>query len=138
MTVEDCKQIQLPKIYDSRGCLTFIEGSHHVPFDIRRVYYLYDVPGAGERGGHAHKNLQQLLIALSGSFDVHLDDGVSRKSVGLNRPWTGLLIPRMIWREINNFSGGSVCLVLASLNYDESDYYRDYGAFRQQCDLERE
>jgi hypothetical protein len=138
MSIDDCQIIELPKIYDARGSLTFVEGDRHIPFDIRRVYYLYDVPGAAERGGHAHVGLQQLLIAASGSFDVHLDDGVSRKSVSLNRPWKGLLIPQMIWREIKNFSGNSMCLVLASLPYDEADYYRDYLIFLQESKLLRQ
>lgn len=123
--------IDLPKIADPRGNLTFIEGNNHVPFSIERVYYLYDVPGGADRGGHAHKELKQLLIAISGSFDVILDDGRERKKVQLNRSYNGLLINSMIWREIENFSSGAVCLVLASRRYDEADYYRDYDAFRK-------
>lgn len=123
--------IDLPKIADPRGNLTFVEGNIHVPFSIERVYYLYDVPGGADRGGHAHKELQQLLIAISGSFDVILDDGRERKKVQLNRSYNGLLINSMIWREIENFSSGAVCLVLASRRYDEADYYRDYDAFRK-------
>src|SRR5690349_21507469 len=128
-SVEDCHVVQLPKIADPRGNLTFIEGHNHVPFDIRRVYYLYDVPGGAERGGHAHKNLHQLLIAMSGSFDVVLDDGRRRKRFHLNRSYFGLHIGPMIWRELDNFSSGSICLVLASAPYDESDYHRDYELF---------
>jgi hypothetical protein len=128
-SVEDCHVVQLPKIADPRGNLTFIEGHNHVPFDIRRVYYLYDVPGGAERGGHAHKNLHQLLIAMSGSFDVVLDDGRRRKRFHLNRSYYGLHIGPMIWRELDNFSSGSICLVLASAPYDESDYHRDYELF---------
>ena len=129
MDVEKCTMIDLPKISDPRGNLTFIEGSRHVPFDIQRVYYLYDVPGGAERGGHAHKALHQLIIAMSGSFDVLLDDGRNKKRVHLSRSYNGLYICPMIWRELDNFSSGSVCMVLASNKYEESDYYRDYQEF---------
>ena len=121
-----CRIINLPKIADPRGNLTFIEAGRHVPFDIRRVYYLYDVPGGGERGGHAHKDLEQLIVAMSGSFDVILDDGEQKQRFHLNRSYYGLYVCPMIWRELDNFSSGSVCMVLASNMYDESDYYRDY------------
>ena len=121
--------VDLPKISDPRGNLTFIEGGRHVPFDIRRVYYLYDVPGGAERGGHAHKALHQLIVAMSGSFDVILDDGYEKKRIDLNRSYNGLYVCPMIWRELDNFSSGSVCMVLASNHYDESDYYRDYPQF---------
>ncbi len=131
MSIHDCTVISLPKITDPRGNLTFIEGHNHVPFAIERVYYLYDVPGGADRGGHAHKQLQQLIIAISGSFDVVLDDGMERKKVQLNRSYNGLLIRSMIWREIENFSSGAVCLVLASRPYEEEDYYRDYEDFRR-------
>lgn len=130
-SVELCTILDLPKISDPRGNLTFIEGKHHVPFDIQRVYYLYDVPGGAERGGHAHKGLEQLIIAMSGSFDVVLDDGVNKKRVHLNRSYNGLYVCPMIWRELDNFSSGSVCMVLASNRYDEADYYRDYEEFLQ-------
>ena len=129
MQLSMCELIGLPKISDPRGNLTFIEGCRHIPFDIERVYYLYDVPGGAERGGHAHKELQQFIIAMSGSFDVVLDDGKKRKRFHLNRSYYGLFVPKMIWRELDNFSSGSVCLVLASNKYDESDYYRDYGEY---------
>jgi len=124
--IQSCKIINLPKIHDPRGNLTFIEGGNHVPFDIQRVYYLYDVPGGSERGGHAHKALHQLIIAMSGSFDVVLDDGQKKKRLHLNRSNYGLYVCPMIWRELDNFSSGSVCMVLASNKYDESDYYREY------------
>jgi dTDP-4-dehydrorhamnose 3,5-epimerase-like enzyme len=129
MSISQCKMIDLPRINDPRGNLTFIEGSQHIPFDIRRVYYLYDVPGGAERGGHAHKALSQLIIAMSGSFDVILDDGTGKKKFHLNRSYQGLYVCPMIWRELNNFSSGSVCMVLASNIYEESDYYRDYDEY---------
>ena len=129
MNLNDCKLIDLPKIAEPRGNLTFIEGGRHVPFDIKRVYYLYDVPGGAERGGHAHKNLHQLIVAMSGSFDIVLDDGRQKKRIHLNRSYYGLYVCPMIWREMDNFSSGAVCLVLASNLYDESDYYRDYSNF---------
>jgi uncharacterized RmlC-like cupin family protein len=136
MPIVDCKIIDLPKISDPRGNLTFVEGGNHVPFDIKRVYYLYDVPGGAERGGHAHKELRQLIIAMSGSFDIILDDGIEKKRIHLNRSYYGLYVCPMIWREIDNFSSGSVCMVLASSLYDESDYYRDYNDFISAVNLE--
>jgi hypothetical protein len=129
MSLESCRIIELPKIADPRGNLTFIEGSRHVPFDFRRVYYLYDVPGGAERGGHAHKGLHQLIVAMSGSFDVVLDDGHAKRRFHLNRSYYGLYVCPMIWRELDNFSSGSVCMVLASNLYDEEDYYRNYEDF---------
>jgi hypothetical protein len=130
MALADCQLIQLPIVHDRRGNLSFIEGNRHIPFSIERVYYLSDVPGGAERGGHAHRGLQQLIIAMSGSFDVILDDGSEKRRFHLNRSYQGLYLCPMIWRELDNFSSGSVCMVLASNRYDESDYYRDYADFR--------
>ena len=127
--LDACRTLDLPVIRDARGNLTFIEQSVGLPFPIRRVYYLYDVPGGAERGGHAHFALNQLILPLAGSFDVVLDDGQRRRTVHLNRPWTGVLVGPMIWRELQNFSSGSVCLVLASEPFDEADYIRDHGEF---------
>ena len=129
MPLNDCRLIQLPKISDPRGNLTFVEGGNHIPFDIERVYYLYDVPGGSDRGAHAHKALHQLIIAMSGSFDVVLDDGREKKRFHLNRSYYGLYVCPMMWRELDNFSSGSVCMVLASNTYDEDDYYRDYQTY---------
>jgi hypothetical protein len=123
------KLIDLPKIQDPRGNLTFIEGGNHIPFDINRVFYLYDVPGGADRGGHALKSCAQFLVAMSGSFDVILDDGKQKERVHLSRSYYGLYIPPLIWREMDNFSSGSVCMVLASNRYAEDDYYRDYSEY---------
>ena len=130
MSLDDCKIIELPKISDPRGNLSFIEGNNHIPFDIKRVYYLYDVPGGGERGGHAHKALHQLIIAMSGSFDVVLGDGTNTQRFHLNRSYYGLYVCPMMWRELDNFSSGAVSLVLASNYFDEDDYYRDKVEFQ--------
>ena len=130
MNLSKCKIIELPKITDVRGNLTFIEQNNHIPFDLKRVYYLYDVPGGETRGGHAHKQLQQFIIAAMGSFDVILDDGFEKKRFHLNRSYYGLYIPCMVWRELDNFSSGSVCLVLASELYDKEDYMYDYEVFK--------
>ena len=127
--IDNCNILELPRIGDPRGNLTFVEGGKHIPFDIRRVYYLYDVPGGAERGGHAHKALHQLIIAMSGSFDIHLDDGYVKKTIHMNRSYNGLYVCPMMWREIDNFSSGAVCMVLASDYYDEQDYYREYALF---------
>jgi oxalate decarboxylase/phosphoglucose isomerase-like protein (cupin superfamily) len=116
---------------DFRGNLTFIEGNQHIPFEIKRVYYLYDVPGGETRGGHAHKNLHQLIIAANGSFDVILDNSCKTKRFHLNRSYYGLYIPPMMWRELDNFSSGSLCLVLASQHYADDDYIRDYNEFKK-------
>jgi len=131
-SIDTCRMIDLPKIYDPRGNLTFIESGNPIPFDIQRVYYLYDVPGGAARGGHAHKDLHQLIIAMSGSFDVLLDDGKDKQRIHLNRSYNGLYVCPMIWRELDNFSSGSVCMVLASNKYDEADYYRDYAEFMRE------
>jgi hypothetical protein len=128
MTVADCHVIELPKVADSRGNLTFIESGRHIPFEIRRVFYLYDVPGGESRAGHALKHCHQFLVAMSGSFDVVLDDGVERRRVHLCRSYNGVHVPPMIWRELDNFSFGSVCVAFATF-FDAQDYYRDYDEF---------
>jgi WxcM-like, C-terminal len=130
-SLTDCKFIQLPKIHSPSGNLTSLEGGIDIPFFAKRVYYLYDVPGGSERGGHAHKELNQLVVAASGSFEVLLDDGINKKLVYLNRPNYGLLIVPGIWRELINFSSGAICLVLASTEYSESDYIRDFEQFKK-------
>ena len=129
MSAASSRLLTLPKIEDRKGNLTFIEAGIHIPFDIKRVYYLYDVPGGTDRGAHAHLQLEQLLIAISGSFDVLLDDGRAKQEFHLDRAHVGLYIPPMYWRELANFTTGSVCLVLASAPYTESDYVRDYAGF---------
>src|SRR5437660_10501226 len=129
MSIKECKIIELAKIGDPRGNLTSIEAQRDIPFEIKRVYYLYDVPGGAQRAGHGHKTLEQLIIAMSGSFDVELDDGRAKKTYHLNRSYYGLYIGSMIWRSIDNFSSGSVCMVLASDFFKEPDYYRDYPEF---------
>jgi hypothetical protein len=121
--------IELPLIPDERGNLTFVEGGNHVPFEIARTYWSYDVPGGAHRGGHAYRELEELVIALSGSFEVSIDDGVQRATYTLNRGYIGLLIPRLTWRTLSHFSTNAVCLVLASAPYDESDYIRSYPEF---------
>jgi oxalate decarboxylase/phosphoglucose isomerase-like protein (cupin superfamily) len=129
MALNDCRLIDLPKISDPRGNLSFIEAGKDIPFDIRRVYYLYDVPGGSDRGSHAHKNLHQFIVAMSGSFDVLLDDGNEKRRFHLNRSYYGLYVCPMMWRYLDNFSSGAVCMVLASSHYDEADYIRDYSDF---------
>ena len=129
-TVFDCSVLELPRIYNRAGNITPLENNRHIPFDIERVYYLYDVPGGESRGGHGHKELKQLIIAASGSFDVLLDDGINKRVVTLNRPYYGLLMTPGIWRELLNFSSGAICLVLASTKYEEEDYIRDYQEFK--------
>ncbi|HEV7585640.1 MAG TPA: FdtA/QdtA family cupin domain-containing protein [Solirubrobacteraceae bacterium] len=122
--------LDLPRIPDHRGSLSFIEGGRHIPFEMRRVFYLYDVPAGESRAGHALKDIEQVLIAVSGSFDVILDYGEERHRITLNRPSIGLYLPSLVWRELENFSSGSVCLVLASNVYAEASYYRDYSLFK--------
>lgn len=129
MNLSQARIVELPRIRDPRGNLTFIENSSHIPFDIKRVYYLYDVPGGEKRGGHAHKKLQEFIIAVSGSFTVVLSNGKASHPYFLNRSYFGLYVPGMVWRELEDFSSGSVCLVLASEPYDESDYYREKEAY---------
>lgn len=129
MSLDQCKIIEIPRVEDPRGNLSFVEGGDLIPFDIHRVYYLYDVPGGESRGGHGHRELQQLIIAASGSFDVIIDDGREQRRFSLNRSYFGLYVPKRMWREIDNFSSGAVCLVLASQHYTESDYIRDYDEF---------
>jgi hypothetical protein len=129
MTIKDCKVVDLPKISDPRGNLTFLETGRHLPFEIKRLFYLYDVPGGESRAGHALKTCHQFIIAMSGSFDVLLDDGQEKRRYQLNRSYQGLCVPPLIWREIENFSSGSVCAVLASEAYDGNGYYRQYEDF---------
>ncbi|MCK9311185.1 MAG: FdtA/QdtA family cupin domain-containing protein [Bacteroidales bacterium] len=129
-TICDCDVLPLSKIHNRAGNITIVEGHVNVPFSIRRIYYLYDIPGGESRGGHAHKELYQLIVAASGSFDVLLDDGLNKKIIRLNRPDYGLLVVPGIWRELFEFSSGSVCLVLASEKYDEDDYLREYDYFK--------
>ncbi|HEX9962259.1 MAG TPA: FdtA/QdtA family cupin domain-containing protein [Pyrinomonadaceae bacterium] len=136
--IEQCRLIDLPVITDPRGNLTFIECNRHIPFEIKRVYYLYDVPGGAERAGHGHKKLEQFVIAMSGSFDIVLDDGFQKKRFHLNRSYQGLYVCPMMWRNIDNFSGGSVCMVLASDFYDEEDYSRHYPDFLRAARQEKE
>ncbi|HVX51921.1 MAG TPA: FdtA/QdtA family cupin domain-containing protein [Chitinophagaceae bacterium] len=127
--VYDCNILHLPKIENVSGSITPIEGNKEIPFAIKRIYYLYDVPGGANRGGHAHKKLHQLIVAASGSFDILLDDGIIKKTIQLNRPYYGLYLPAGIWRDIFNFSSGAICLVLASDYYDAAEYIRDYNDF---------
>ena len=128
MDSKKCKIISLPKVEDLRGSLTFIE-RNHLPFESKRIFYIYDIPTGKSRGAHAHKKCKQFMICLSGSFDVEVDDGVIRKTFHLNRPWEGLYVPPMVWAAETNFDPGSLCLVLCSDFYDEDDYIRDYNDF---------
>jgi len=134
-SVEECYAVEFPKIADPRGNLTYVEGGRHIPFVIRRAYWIYGVPGGEKRGGHAYRRLHEVIIALSGSFEVHLDDGTRRRTHLLSRGYVGLYVPAMVWRELENFSTNTVCLILASEPYSESDYVRDHPEFvREQRD----
>ena len=132
MSMSDCRIIDLPKLLDHRGNLSVVEVGRPIPFIIKRVYWIYDVPGGETRGGHAYKNLQEFMIALSGSFDVMLDDGVERKLFSLNRSYFGLYVPKMIWRYLENFSTNAVCMILASLHYSQEEYIREYKEYLSQ------
>jgi len=129
-TIHDVSVLKFPKITDPRGNLTFVEQERHIPFSISRAYWIYDVPGGGKRGGHAYRHQQECIIALSGSFDVFLDDGTTQKTVTLNRAYYGLYLPSMIWRRMQNFSTNAVAFILASHPYDQHDYVRDYAKFK--------
>jgi len=129
MAVDDCRIIMLPEVFSENGNLIVIEGIKHIPFEVKRIFYLYDVPSYAKRGSHAHKHCQQFIIALSGSFEIYLDDACQKKDLWLNNAFFGLYVPSMIWCELGNFSPGSICLVLASNLYDESDYIRNYEDF---------
>jgi len=129
-SVHNCSIVELPKVHNRSGNITAIENNIHTPFNVKRVYYLYDVPGGAERGGHAHKELQQFIIAVSGAFDVLLDDGTNKKIVHLDRPYIGLHVVPGIWRELLNFSSGAICLVIASEKYKDSDYIKEYSEFQ--------
>jgi dTDP-4-dehydrorhamnose 3,5-epimerase-like enzyme len=128
--MENVQIIEIPKILDERGNLSFVENLNHIPFEIKRCYWIYDVPGGTERGGHAYKENQEFVIALSGSFDVIIDDGSKKETFHLNRSYYGLYIPKMMWRQMNNFSTNSLALILSSTEYDEKDYIRDYELFK--------
>lgn len=128
-TVFDCSLMQLPRVYSPSGNITAVNTGQEIPFDIQRVYYLYDVPGGEARGGHAHKDLQQFIVAASGSFDIILNDGKVKRTFNLSRPYMGVFVPPGIWRELDNFSSGAICLVLSSLLYSEADYIRHYNEF---------
>ena len=130
MSIDKCKYIEMPKVTDVRGNLTFIEGGNQIPFDIKRIYYIYDVPGGSERGSHAHRTLHQFFVAMSGSFDVVLHDGTAEQRFHLNRPYYGLYVCPLMWRTLDNFSSGSVCMVLASEPYTEDDYVHSWDEFQ--------
>ena len=129
MNINEVQIIKLPKIEDDRGNLSFIESENHIPFEIKRVYWIYDVPGGQKRGGHAYKKLHEFIVALSGSFDVVIDDGKNKKAFTLNRSYYGLYVPNMLWRSLENFSTNALCLNLASEHYFENDYLRNYDEF---------
>ena len=128
-SVKDCRIIEMPKVTDYRGNLTFIEENRHVPFDIKRVFYVYDIPSGQSRGAHAHRTLHEFIICLSGSLEVHMDDGYSKRTIRLNRPWLGLYVPPMIWASEGDFDPGTVYVVLCSHLYEAADYIRDYDQF---------
>jgi hypothetical protein len=130
-TVFDCNIVHLPRIHNRAGNITPVENNIHVPFEVKRIYYLYDIPGGESRAAHGHRELEQLIIAASGSFDISIDDGTNKKTVQLNRPYMGLHVKPGMWRNIANFSSGAICLVLASLLYDKADYLNDYDEFKQ-------
>ena len=132
-SVHHCPVIELPKIADHRGNLTFIEGQEHIPFPVRRVFYVYDIPSGQSRGAHAHHTLHEFIVCLSGGLDVELDDGASKRTVRLDRPWKGLHLKPKVWASIGNFNPGTVYIVLASEHYDEADYIRDYDEFIELC-----
>ena len=129
MTVEDCKLVELPRFLDARGNLSFVEQNNHIPFEIKRTYWIYDVPGGEARGGHAFKENQEFIVALSGAFDVVVNDGQTKKTFNLNRSYFGLYVPAGLWREMNNFSTNSVALEFGSKHYNKEDYIRDYNTF---------
>lgn len=129
--IYDCSMLEIDKHHNKKGNISVVENAKTIPFEVKRVYYLYDVPGGESRGGHAHRELQQFIVAASGSFDVTIDDGESKRTFTINRPYRGLLVVPGIWRELDNFSSGSVCLVLASMEYSENDYIRDYNEFKE-------
>lgn len=129
MSIQKFHIIELPKISDPRGNLSFIEGNRHIPFEIKRTFYMYDIARDEERGGHAHNKLEQFIVAMSGKFDVILDDGLQKKKITLDNPHTGLYMPALTWCDLKNFSEGAVCMALVSDYYDEADYYRDYDEF---------
>jgi len=130
-TVFDCALLELPKNHNIKGNITAVNNLKEVPFEIKRVYFLYDVPGGESRGGHAHKDLQQLIVAVSGSFDLIINDGNGKRTFHLNRPYQGVLLPSGLWRELDNFSSGAICLVLASSEYNEFDYLKDFKDFKK-------
>lgn len=129
--IYDCSMLEIDKHHNDKGNISVVENAKTIPFEVKRVYYLYDVPGGESRGGHAHRELQQFIVAASGSFDVTVDDGELKRTFTINRPYRGLLVVAGIWRELDNFSSGSVCLVLASTEFSESDYIRDYNEFKK-------